>query len=104
MRTYIGQQEVRNASELAELALGFEELPEGIDLDLFRGPLSAEGYHDRAARRDVARAALADLREQAASGDQVAAEDAAYASALMRTRAFRGSRRAGGRAEGGEAA
>ncbi|MEU1311724.1 hypothetical protein ABZ419_22920 [Streptomyces cinnamoneus] len=85
MRTYIGTHEVLSAAEFEELALGFDELPVGIDHDLFRGPLSAESPQERAARLDAARDIVADLAAQGASGDEVAAWDALYADALTRT-------------------
>ncbi|MEV6109641.1 hypothetical protein AB0M28_33775 [Streptomyces sp. NPDC051940] len=106
MRSFIGSQEVVNASELAEIALGMseEDLPEGIDIDLFRGPLSAESPADRAARLDAGRAILADLAAQAAQGDEVAAEDAAYALALTRAIPFCRRNRTARVSGGGEAA
>ncbi|GAA2466503.1 hypothetical protein [Streptomyces macrosporus] len=86
MRTYIGHHHVVNAAEFAELALGIdEELPAGIDVDLFRGPLRPETPTERAARLDAARDVLAELRAQGESGDEVAAWDALYADALTRT-------------------
>ncbi|MEC4014929.1 hypothetical protein [Streptomyces sp. H27-D2] len=85
MRTYIGRHEARNAVEFEELALGFEDLPHGIDRDLFRGPLQLESPQERAAREDVAREVLADLAAQGEAGDEVAAWDALYADALTRT-------------------
>lgn len=42
MRTYIGTHQAASPIEFEELALGFDELPAGIDRDLFRGPLAAE--------------------------------------------------------------
>ncbi|WP_372407759.1 hypothetical protein [Streptomyces luteireticuli] len=88
MRTYVGTHEVLNAAEFAELALGMQELPAGIDRDLFRGPLGPESAEERAARLDVAHAIIADLSEQGAAGDEIAAWDALYADALTRTVPF----------------
>ncbi|GAA4671762.1 hypothetical protein GCM10023347_27170 [Streptomyces chumphonensis] len=76
MRTFVAGQEAYNASEFTELALG-------IDRELFVG-VPGESHEERAARMDVAREALADLRERAES-DEVAAWDALYAEALTRT-------------------
>jgi hypothetical protein len=105
MRTYIGHQEVLNASEFEELALGMPELPSGIDRDLFRGPLAPEAPEERAARLDVAREVLAELREQGEAGDEIAAWDALYADALTRTVPFLRAARAAGRStRAGEAA
>lgn len=89
MRAYIGNHEVLNTTEFAELALGIDDLPADSDReafqDLFRGPLRPESRAERAARLDVAREVLADLREEGESGDEVAAWDALYADALTRT-------------------
>jgi hypothetical protein len=105
MRTYIGNHEVLNAAEFEELALGFDELPLGIDRDLFRGPLTPESAEERAARLDVAREVIADLRERGEDGDVIAAWDALYADALTRTVPFlRAARSAGGSAGTEEAA
>ncbi|WP_328674531.1 hypothetical protein OG905_21005 [Streptomyces sp. NBC_00322] len=105
MRTYIGSHEAVNTVEFEELALGFDELPAGIDRDLFRGPLKPESPDERAARLDVAREAIADLVEQGEGGDEVAAWDALYADALTRTVPFLRAARAAGRfARTGEAA
>ncbi|MGP3985096.1 hypothetical protein [Streptomyces sp. KR80] len=105
MRSYIGTQEVLDAVEFEELALGFDDLPAGIDRDLFRGPLDPEAPEERAAREDVAREALAELRERGAGGDEVAAWDALYAEALTRTVPFlRAAARTGRSARTGEAA
>lgn len=88
MRTYIGTHEALNTVEFAELALGFDDLPDS-DTDafqeLFRGPLRPESRAERVARLDVARDVLAELREAGESGDEVAAWDALYADALTRT-------------------
>jgi hypothetical protein len=105
MRTYIGSHEAANAAEFEELALGFDELPTGIDVDLFRGPLGSETPQERAARLDVAREVIADLATQGEGGDEVAAWDALYADALTRTVPFLRSARAADRFSGtGEAA
>ncbi|MFJ3101790.1 hypothetical protein [Streptomyces sp. NPDC086835] len=105
MRTYIGNHEAANAAEFEELALGFDELPAGIDRDLFCGPLTHETPEERAARLDVARDVIADLVAQGKGGDEVAAWDALYADALTRTVPFLRAARAAGRFSGtGEAA
>ncbi|MFF8426057.1 hypothetical protein ACF07Y_12990 [Streptomyces sp. NPDC016566] len=95
MRTFVAGQEAYGDLEFAELALG-------IDLDLFRGPLDPETADERAARKDAARDVLADLRELAEDGDEIAAWDALYADALTRTvpflRAARGHRTGAGEA------
>lgn len=105
MRTYIGNHQPVNAIEFEELALGFDELPLGIDRDLFRGPLRPESAAERAAREDVAREVIADLVEQGDAGDEVAAWDALYADALTRTVPFLRSAARAGRSSGtGEAA
>ncbi|MEW2566106.1 hypothetical protein [Streptomyces sp. NPDC047070] len=70
MKCIVAGHEAVTASEFAELALG-------IDLELFTG-LAAESDIDRAARLDVAREVLAELRE---SDPQTAA----YAQSLLRT-------------------
>ncbi|MFC5719889.1 hypothetical protein ACFP1Z_06810 [Streptomyces gamaensis] len=88
MRMYIGSQEALTAAEFLELALGFDELPAGIDRDLFRGPLAPESPEERAARLDVAREVIADLAAQGEGGDEIAAWDALYADALTRTVPF----------------
>ncbi|MFD0552653.1 hypothetical protein ACFQ0X_28405 [Streptomyces rectiviolaceus] len=89
MRSYIGNHQALNTLEFEELALGFDELPAGSDREafqeLFRGPLRPESRAERAARLDVAREVLAELREDGESGDEVAAWDALYADALTRT-------------------
>ncbi|OPG10393.1 hypothetical protein B1R27_03170 [Streptomyces sp. GKU 895] len=81
MRTFVGAQEAYGEEEFAELALG-------IDVELFRGPLQSETDTERAAREDAARDVLADLREQADDGDDIAAWDCLYADALTRTVPF----------------
>ncbi|MFE6686591.1 hypothetical protein ACFVFQ_08935 [Streptomyces sp. NPDC057743] len=97
MRSYIDHHEVLNQAEFEELAFGFAEQPLGIDRDLFRGPLESEAPDEYRARLDAARDVLADLREQAEAGDEIAAWDALYADALtsvapLRPRARRSSR------------
>ncbi|MBA4864951.1 hypothetical protein H1V43_27090 [Streptomyces sp. PSKA54] len=95
MRTYVAGQEAHDDMEFAELALG-------IDVDLFRGPLEPETSTERAAREDAARDIIADLRETAEAGDEIAGWDALYADALTHTvpflRAARGHRPATGEA------
>ena len=81
MRTWVASQEALTEAEFAELALG-------IDIVLFRGPLEPETDSERAAREDAAREVLADLREQGAAGDEIAAWDAVYADALTHTVPF----------------
>ncbi|MFF4673033.1 hypothetical protein ACFY1C_24815 [Streptomyces sp. NPDC001279] len=66
------------AGHVAVTATEFTELALGVDLELFTGPAAAESVMERAARLDVAREVLADLRES----DPVLAE---YAESLMRT-------------------
>ncbi|MEU1779251.1 hypothetical protein ABZ545_07145 [Streptomyces abikoensis] len=88
MRTFIGAHEALDAVEFAELALGLPELLSGIDRDLFCGPLVPESPQERAARLDVAREVLAELREQGEAGDEIAAWNALYADALTRTVPF----------------
>ncbi|MFF1476261.1 hypothetical protein ACFVYD_01505 [Streptomyces sp. NPDC058301] len=105
MRTYIGTHQVLSAVEFEELALGFDELPAGIDRDLFRGPLTRESSEERAARLDVAREVIKDLAAQGGGGDEIAAWDALYADALTRTVPFlRAARAAGRSAQAGEVA
>ncbi|MFF4949751.1 hypothetical protein [Streptomyces chattanoogensis] len=82
MRSYIDHHEIGSQAEFEELAFGFTERPLGIDRDLFRGPLEPESAKDRRARLYAARDVLADLREQAEAGDEIAAWDALYAEAL----------------------
>ncbi|MFI1397811.1 hypothetical protein [Streptomyces sp. NPDC020681] len=81
MRTFVAGQEVYGDSEFAELALG-------IDIELFRGPLTPETPANRAAREDAARDVLAGLREMGEAGDEIAGWDALYADALTRTVPF----------------
>ncbi|MFJ7523844.1 hypothetical protein ACIQ1S_02850 [Streptomyces griseus] len=69
MKTIVAGREPVTATEFVELALG-------IDLELFTGS-PTESAMDRAARLDVAREVLADLRESDP-------ETAAYAESLMR--------------------
>ncbi|MDK1473278.1 hypothetical protein QNO07_07555 [Streptomyces sp. 549] len=76
MRTFVAGQEALDACEFAELALG-------IDRELFLG-VPGETRTERAARLDVARDVLADLRHQA-DADEVSGWDALYAEALART-------------------
>jgi len=96
MRTFVAGQEAHGDFEFAELALG-------IDVDLFRGPLEFETDDERSAREDAARDILADLRQEAGAGDEIAGWDALYADALTRTVPFLRSVR--GRLSGtGEAA
>ncbi|MBK3584605.1 hypothetical protein JHN49_13035 [Streptomyces sp. MBT57] len=104
MRTYIGNHQVLNPAEFEELALGFDELPLGIDRDLFRGPLTQESPEERAARLDVAREVIAELAAEGAGGDEVAAWDALYADALTRTVPFLRAAHAAGRFAGTEEA
>ncbi|WP_405766521.1 hypothetical protein OHU34_13875 [Streptomyces sp. NBC_00080] len=104
MRTYIGNHQVLNPAEFEELALGFDELPLGIERDLFRGPLAPESPEERAARLDVAREVIADLARQGEGGDEVAAWDALYADALTRTVPFLRAARTAGRSAGTEEA
>ncbi|MFD8730502.1 hypothetical protein [Streptomyces sp. NPDC059611] len=104
MRTYIGNHQVLNPAEFEELALGYDELPLGLDRDLFRGPLTPESPQERAARLDVAREVIAELAAEGAGGDEVAAWDALYADALTRTVPFLRAARAAGRFAGTEEA
>ncbi|MEV5277643.1 hypothetical protein [Streptomyces sp. NPDC052811] len=104
MRTYIGSHQALNAIEFEELALGFDELPLGLDRDLFRGPLTPESPEERAARLDVAREVIAELAAQGEGGDEIAAWDALYADALTRTVPFLRAARAAGRSAGTEEA
>ncbi|MGW6920765.1 hypothetical protein ACWGA9_05690 [Streptomyces sp. NPDC054950] len=96
MRNFVAGQEAHGDTEFAELALG-------IDIDLFRGPLEPETDDEQAAREDAARDILADLREQADTGDEIAGWDALYADALSHTVPFLRAAR-GHRNEAGEAA
>ncbi|MFI8835254.1 hypothetical protein ACIGPN_30360 [Streptomyces afghaniensis] len=88
MRTYIGHHQVVNEVEFEELAFGFDEQPTGLDIELFRGPLLPETPFAHDARSDAARDIIADLYEQGAAGDEIAAWDALYADALTRTVPF----------------
>ncbi|MEU9415359.1 hypothetical protein [Streptomyces sp. NPDC048272] len=98
MRSYIGNHQIVNPTEFEELALGFDELPLGLDRDLFRGPLTPETAQERAAREAVAREVIAELAAIGAGGDEIAAWDALYADALTRTVPFlRSSARVAGR-------
>jgi hypothetical protein len=83
MRTFVAGQQAVAASEFVELAYGFDDLPMGIDRELFIG-VAGEAPQDRAVREAVAREALDDLRERG-EADEVAAWDALYAEALMKT-------------------
>ncbi|MCF3102952.1 hypothetical protein IPZ58_15330 [Streptomyces roseoverticillatus] len=86
MRTYIGSLKAADPAE-------FEEVPVGIDRDLFQGPLTYETPESRAARLDVARQVVTDLRQQGKSGDEIAAWDALYAGALACAALFTASAR-----------
>lgn len=98
MRSYIGNHQIVNPAEFEELALGFDELPLGLDRDLFRGPLTPETAQERAAREAVAREVIAELAALGEGGDEIAAWDALYADALTRTVPFlRGAARDAGR-------
>ncbi|MER8161739.1 hypothetical protein [Streptomyces sp. NPDC094472] len=77
------------AGHVAVTTTEFTELSLGIDLELFTGPAS-ESKSNRAARLDVAREVLAELRESDP-------EAAAYAAALLRTSPMKGRRPAGRR-------
>ncbi|MGW4217796.1 hypothetical protein ACWEJZ_12345 [Streptomyces bacillaris] len=70
MKSIVAGREPVTATEFVELALG-------IDLELFTGS-PTESAMDRAARLDVAREVLAELRESDP-------ETAAYAESLLRT-------------------
>ena len=80
MKAFVGSQEALTASEFIELAYGLDELPTGIDRELFIG-VQGESHEERAARLDVAREVLADLRERG-ERDEIAACDARFAAAL----------------------
>ncbi|MEU9414883.1 hypothetical protein [Streptomyces sp. NPDC048272] len=98
MRSYIGNHQVVNPAEFEELALGFDELPLGLDRDLFRGPLAPETAQERATREAVAREVIAELAALGEGGDEIAAWDALYADALTHTVPFlRSADRAAGR-------
>ncbi|MFM9495495.1 hypothetical protein ACKI1Q_17975 [Streptomyces galilaeus] len=75
MKCIVAGHEAVTAAEFTELALG-------IDPELFAGPAVRETDEDRAARLDVAREVLAELRE---SDPQTAA----YAASLLRTSPLR---------------
>ncbi|MFF5005204.1 hypothetical protein ACFY3G_20580 [Streptomyces phaeochromogenes] len=79
MKCIVAGHEAVTATEFAELAFG-------IDLELFTG-LATESESDRAARLDVAREVLAELRE---SDPQTAA----YAESLLRTSPLKDGRAA----------
>ncbi|MEU8825899.1 hypothetical protein [Streptomyces sp. NPDC048636] len=105
MRTYVGDQEAATTAEFVELAFGFDDGPVGIDRELFVGPMWPETDEERAARLDVAREVLEDLREAAAAGDDVAGWDALYAEQLTQTVPLLRSAARAGRSSGtGEAA
>ncbi|MFJ2790644.1 hypothetical protein ACIPDW_08220 [Streptomyces sp. NPDC087290] len=70
MKTIVAGREPVTANEFIELALG-------IDVQLFTGP-AVESAQERAARLDVAREVLAELRE-------TDPETAEYAESLLRT-------------------
>ncbi|WP_405549105.1 hypothetical protein OG215_18360 [Streptomyces globisporus] len=77
MKSIVAGREPVTATEFVELALG-------IDLELFTGS-PTESVMDRAARLDVAREVLADLRESDP-------ETAAYAESLLRALPLKQSR------------
>ncbi|MDI3344358.1 hypothetical protein QKW45_11545 [Streptomyces sp. AJ-1] len=104
MRTFIGGQEAVSDFEFTELAFGFEEFPVGLDRELFCGPAEPETPEERTAREDAAADVLADLREQAEGGDEIAAWDALYADALTGVVPLRQRRRAARTRGTGEAA
>ncbi|WP_314410036.1 hypothetical protein [Streptomyces sp. DSM 40484] len=79
MKYIVAGHEAVTPTEFAELAFG-------IDLELFTG-LALESESDRAARLDVAREVLAELRE---SDPQAAA----FAESLLRTSPLRDARAA----------
>ncbi|MET8445641.1 hypothetical protein ABZV28_32945 [Streptomyces sp. NPDC004981] len=80
MKSIVAGREPVTATEFVELALG-------IDLELFTGS-PTESAMDRAARLDVAREVLADLRD-------CDPETAAYAESLMRALPLKQSRPGG---------
>ncbi|MFZ4281359.1 hypothetical protein [Streptomyces rhizosphaericola] len=82
MKSIVAGREPVTATESVELALG-------IDLELFTGS-PTESAMDRAARLDVAREVLADLRESDP-------ETAAYAESLLRALPLKQSRTSGRR-------
>ncbi|MFF8968682.1 hypothetical protein [Streptomyces sp. NPDC014995] len=71
MKCIVAGHEAVTAAEFAELAFG-------LDRELFAGPAVAESEEERAARLDVAREVLAELRE-------TDPQAAAYAATLLRT-------------------
>ncbi|MYX01978.1 MULTISPECIES: hypothetical protein [unclassified Streptomyces] len=77
MKSIVAGREPVTATEFVELALG-------IDLELFTGS-PTESAMDRAARLDVAREVLAELRESDP-------ETAAYAESLLRALPLKQSR------------
>lgn len=77
MKYIVAGREPVTATEFIELALG-------IDLELFAGPV-VESAMERAARLDVAREVLAELRESDP-------DFAAYAESLLRTLPLRSHR------------
>ncbi|MFD8605834.1 hypothetical protein AMK14_30290 [Streptomyces sp. TSRI0445] len=79
MKSIVAGREPVTATEFVELALG-------IDLELFTGS-PTESAMDRAARLDVAREVLAELRESDP-------ETAAYAESLLRALPLKQSRAA----------
>ncbi|MFD9187736.1 hypothetical protein ACFWCA_05870 [Streptomyces phaeochromogenes] len=79
MKCIVAGHEAVTATEFAELAFG-------IDLELFTG-LAIESVDERAARLDVAREVLAELRK---SDPQTAA----YAESLLRTSPLKDARAA----------
>ncbi|MER5916961.1 hypothetical protein ABT124_43080 [Streptomyces sp. NPDC001982] len=82
MKCIVAGHEAVTPTEFAELAFG-------IDLELFAGPAS-ESESERAARLDVAREVLAELRESDP-------EAAAYAESLLRMSPLKDARAAGRR-------
>ncbi len=81
MKDFVAGHPVVTGFDLAELAFGFDELPMSLDRELFLG-VPGETREERAAREDVAREVLRELRERGAD-DPVSAWDAVYAEALM---------------------
>ncbi|MFD7067518.1 hypothetical protein ACFV97_09830 [Streptomyces sp. NPDC059913] len=74
MKSIVAGHVAVTATEFTELALGIDL---GIDVELFTGP-AVESAQERAARLDVAKEVLAELRE-------TEPEVAAYAELLLRT-------------------
>ncbi|WP_329588859.1 hypothetical protein OG195_12430 [Streptomyces sp. NBC_01362] len=74
MKNIVAGHVAVTATEFTELALGIDL---GIDLELFTGP-AVESAMERAARVDVAKEVLAELRESDP-------ETATYAESLLRT-------------------